>query len=580
MICTMQAHKSNSLESIISRSRELVQSGDYKQAYKLCRKAATSGASDADLSLIYGVCAYANANPSEAIKSLRKALRLRPGFKDALFNLGRILLACGKPEDAIDHLSRLATDHPDFPGAQTNLAAAYYSSGQLEPAGVAYQKAIDLAPENPETAELYNLLGSIYREREANALSEKAFRKALELDPGYADALANLCLMFEESAQIEAAAKASLDGSKRFSGDPRFTLTLAKCERRQGEVAAAIERLSEIDLEHQAGEFQAQVYYELGRLWDRQDAAQKAFDCFTKANEIIASSLSGDIKKDFYPKILKASSRFYAKGGFPSRKIKTPKDDLTPCFLIGFPRSGTTLLELTLAGHSGVAVMEEPPLILELYSDIVSQSHSYPMILDQLDAPRIADLRAQYFKRATDFTDSADKQVLINKHPLDTVFLPVINAVFPDAKIIFSARHPLDVCLSCWMQEFQLNAGNVHFLSLHDTADFYAATMDLWIKFQADAEIDHLVVSYEDIVDNHEHAARTTIEFLGLDWSASVLNHSQTAKSLPRVNTASYHQVTEPIYARSKNRWQKYRQNLGPVLSKLKPYAEHFGYDV
>jgi len=104
--------------------------------------------------------------------------------------------------------------------------------------------------------------------------------------------------------------------------------------------------------------------------------------------------------------------------------------------------------------------------------------------------------------------------------------------------------------------------------------------MDLWIKFQADAEIDHLVVSYEDIVDNHEDAARATIEFLGLDWSASVLNHSQTAKSLPRVNTASYHQVTEPIYVRSKNRWQKYRPNLGQALTKLKPYADFFGYEV
>lgn len=568
----------NSLPEVISRSRELLQRGEPVQAYKLCRKAVSSGSADAEIYLIYGVCAYACGKPSEAIKHLRKSLRLAPGGRDVLFNLGHILLSTGHPEDATQPLCQLLEEHPGYPGAQSNLAAAYYSSGQMELAGEACLKAIALVPETAETAELYNLLGSIYREGEFNEKSEIAFRKAIELKPEEPDALANLCLMLEESARLEDAATAAHEGMKRFAGDPRFALVLAKCERRQGQATQAIERLLAVDPDRQRPEFQAQIYYELGRLRDRQDAAGEAFDCFSKANEIIASAIPGDIKKSFYPKILKASSKYYDSGGLAPRKHKISEADLVPCFLIGFPRSGTTLLELTLAGHPNIAVMEEPPLVQELYEDIIGAGHSYPMILDQLEERRVASLRKKYFARAADYTDLTDKTVLINKHPLDTVFVPVIRAVFPDAKIIFSARHPLDVCLSCWMQEFQLNASNVNFLSLQGSADFYAASMDLWMHFQAEDDVQQLIVSYEDIVENHEAAARKTVEFLGLDWHQSVLNHTDMAKSLPRVNTASYHQVTEPIYARSKYRWLKYRQQLAPILPKLARYVEHFGY--
>ncbi|MBT4932307.1 MAG: tetratricopeptide repeat protein [Rhodospirillaceae bacterium] len=580
MIWLMQSRDTNSLESIISRSRDLARAGEHKQAYKLCRKAVSGGASHPDLYLIYGVCAYGSGKSSEAIKILRKSLRLWPGTKDGLFNLGFILLSCGDAEGAIEPLIRLLDDHPDYPGGQSNLAAAYFSCAQFDLATQACLEAIRLATEDLEKAELYNLLGSIYREDERNEQSGKAFRKALELNPNYVDALANLCLMLEESAQIEAAFKASAEGRERFAGDHRFSLVLAKCERRRGDGREAVERLSAINLEGEADAFKAQVYYEMGRLWDRQDAAREAFDCFTKANDILAETKPADIKKGFYPKILKASSKFYASNDFPSGKADIADGGLIPGFLIGFPRSGTTLLELTLAGHPHVAVMEEPPLIQELYTHITGADIPYPGVLDRLDAQDIAKLRAQYFERSALYTDLADKMVLMNKHPLDTVFLPVIQAVFPDAKIIFSARHPVDVCLSCWMQEFQLNEGNVNFLSLQTTADFYAACMDLWMHFQSEAGMEHVIISYEDVVDNHQETASKAIKFLGLDWSDGVLDHMETAKSMPRVNTASYHQVTEPIYARSKNRWHKYRQNLAPILPKLERYVEHFGYDL
>jgi len=123
-----------------------------------------------------------------------------------------------------------------------------------------------------------------------------------------------------------------------------------------------------------------------------------------------------------------------------------------------------------------------------------------------------------------------------------------------------------------------MNHSNANFLTLQETANYYSLCMDLWMYFQSDVDMNYLIVSYEDVVEDHENTARKVIQFLGLEWISSVLDHIGTAKSLPRVNTASYHQVTEPIYSRSMYRWERYRDQLASILPKLQKYVEHFGY--
>jgi tetratricopeptide (TPR) repeat protein len=572
------AAKVRSTEEILSRSRELIQLNDHRQAYKLCRKAMSSASPHPDLYLVCATSAYYIGKTSEAVKILRKAVRLWPDMPDPLFNLGYILNFAAQPYDALGPLMRLVDIEPAYPGAQTNLAVAFLATGQFELAKETCLEAIDHAANSPDLAELYNLLGSIYRELEMNELSEEAFRKALEANPEYADALGNLAMMLEESSQIEAAIKASQDGLLRFPENHQFSLVLAKCERRLGKSQQSIERLSKINLDSLAAEIKAAILYELGRQYDRQEISQKAFDYFSLANDVTAKLIPKNVNKGHFPKILKASSKFYSRNDFLRRETVENDTPLTPCFLIGFPRSGTTLLELSLAGHPDVAVMEEVPLVGELYSSTIAEEPLYPKILSELGDSKIRELRRQYFERAGQYAELKDKSILINKHPLDTVYIPVIQTIFPEAKIIFSARHPVDVCLSCWMQEFKMNHSNANFLTLQETANYYSLCMDLWMYFQSDVDMNYLIVSYEDVVEDHENTARKVIQFLGLEWISSVLDHIGTAKSLPRVNTASYHQVTEPIYSRSMYRWERYRDQLASILPKLQKYVEHFGY--
>ncbi len=572
--------KLHSVENILARSRELIQLNDHRRAYKLCRKVVSSSPPNLELILLFATSAYYIGKAPEAVKHLRKATRLWPDRAEPLFNLGYVLNFSSRPDEAIAPLSRLVEIDPEHQGAQTNLAIAYFATDQLDLAKDTCLRAIDLVGDLSESAELYNLLGSIYRDLEMNDLSETAFRKAFELNPDYADAYCNLAMMLEESGQKDDALLVSRVGIKKFPKDHRFSLVLAKCERRNGDFDIPVERLSQISFENESDELKASIFYELGRLWDRKDSADKAFECFSKANEITSALIPDGLKKAYFPKTLRVTSKYYAKNDFTAPDFKGGDDFPTPCFLIGFPRSGTTLLELTLAGHPEIAVLEEPLFVQDLYLEITKSNASYPQCLENLDQKRIEGLREDYFKNSAGAVDLKNKKVLVNKHPLDTVYLPVILSVFPDAKIIFSARHPVDVCLSCWMQEFQLNNANINFLKLEDTIDFYSSCMDMWMHFHAHAEMDKLVVSYEDVVDDLEETAKKAIRFLGLGWSQELVDHTSTAKSLPRVNTASYQQVMEPIYARSKFRWLKYRNQLEPILPSLQKYASHFGYEL
>lgn len=574
------AKKATIPKDILREAQDLLQRGEHLQAYKLSRKTVSAGTAPPRLFLIHAVAAHYGGKTEDAIKALRKAVRRWPDFSDALFNLGYILITTGRSGEALEPLEQLVHIDPLHVSAQSSLAMAYYETGRSEDALKACLKAIELHGETRNAAELYNLLGTLYRDKENNDLSETAFRKAMDLAPDDANAFANLAMMLEESSQLDAAEATCSQGIKLFETDFRFPLVLAKCNRRKGNARKAIELLDSVDTKSISLPAQAQVQYELGRSHDRDGATDSAFQNFADANGILARTEARNFRKTFYPKILGATSTYYLENGFTQHSVEIPASDPQPVFLIGFPRSGTTLLELTLAGHPDIAVMEEPPLVQELYTEIIKSGQPYPLALERLAPDKIWSLRSEYFHKSSRYTEDGDRKVLLNKHPLDTVFLPLILSVFPDAKIIFAARHPIDVCLSCWMQEFHLNESNVNFLDLDDTALFYAACMDIWMHFENNTKMDYTRVSYEDIVENHEETARKAVNFLQLPWFDSALDHVGSAKNLPRVNTASYHQVAEPIYARSKNRWEKYRSHLQPIIPKLRKYVEHFGYGI
>jgi hypothetical protein len=257
------------------------------------------------------------------------------------------------------------------------------------------------------------------------------------------------------------------------------------------------------------------------------------------------------------------------------RSEAAPDSRPAPVFLVGFPRSGTTLLDTILMGHPQIEVLEEEPALRKAMT-VLDEFEGLPTVTDE----HIRAARDVYFETAASVTPLASGKLLIDKNPLTMNLLPLVRRLFPEARVILALRHPCDVVLSCFMANFRLNDGMANFLRLESAADLYDASFGYYEHVQQLMPLPAHVVSYENIVADRARELRTLFDFLGLDWHDAVLDHQATALKRGRIKTASYAQVVEPIYTRSAGRWHNYRKQLEPVLPVLQPWIEKFGYSL
>jgi hypothetical protein len=253
--------------------------------------------------------------------------------------------------------------------------------------------------------------------------------------------------------------------------------------------------------------------------------------------------------------------------------VKSPRP--APVFLVGFPRSGTTLLDTMLMGHPDVDVMEERPVLNNLGTAL----GGFEKLAD-LDEGQVREAQGQYFEAAARHVELRDGALLVDKSPLHLNNVPFIHRLFPDARFILALRHPADSVLSCYASNFRLNSSMANFLRLDTAAEFYDLKFRTWENARALLPIEVHTIAYEQLVDDPEAELRRLSEALGLSWRDEMLDHRKTAAARGVITTASYAQVTEPIYQRSVGRWERYRKHLEPILPVLAPWAEKFGYKI
>jgi Sulfotransferase family len=250
-------------------------------------------------------------------------------------------------------------------------------------------------------------------------------------------------------------------------------------------------------------------------------------------------------------------------------------DRPSPVFLVGFPRSGTTLLDTILMSHPLVEVLEEEPT-LKNATDLLGGFEA----LADVSNEKLKAARDLYFETAQSRTPLAPGHLLIDKNPLAMNSVPAIRRLFPDARIILAIRHPCDVVLSCFVTNFKLNDGMANFLRLDTAAELYDLSFRYFERARDVLQPPVHTIIYENIVADRDRELRPLFDLLALDWHDSVLQHEETARSRGHIKTASYAQVVEPIYTRSAGRWQNYREHLQPVIPVLMPWAEKFGYEI
>ncbi|HZZ87221.1 MAG TPA: sulfotransferase, partial [Caulobacteraceae bacterium] len=245
-------------------------------------------------------------------------------------------------------------------------------------------------------------------------------------------------------------------------------------------------------------------------------------------------------------------------------------------FLVGFPRSGTTLLEQALAGHPDLVALEEAPTLAEAYDAMLATPDGLAR-LAQLPPAEADHWRGVYWRVVAERGADVAGKVFLDKAPAGTLYLPLIARLFPQAQLLFAVRDPRDVVLSCFRSSFQMNALTYAFTDLAETAACYAAAMDLAGVYRETLPIQPLEIRYERLVDDFEGELKRIAAFLGLAFQPAMLDVAATAKRRT-VRTPSAPQVRAGLNRRGVGRWRSYEQELAPVMPLLAPWIERLGY--
>jgi tetratricopeptide (TPR) repeat protein len=505
-----------------------------------------------------------------SIAAIERAISLRPDVSPLRLNLATTLLDAGRLDDAIAILVRSTADDPADGKAWHDLSAMYKQAGRDDDALLALERAAALELSNPD---LQVQLGMERVGTWNMAGAEEAFQKAVAIDPQHPEAYSLLALMYEHTNRDGEFPKllAKIEKLGVETGTVAFIRALSL--RREGRFA---EGLAVLAAKPDSVEpvRSAQL---AGQFHDRLGNAAESFAAFVEMNRLQRLDVSDPVNRAAqYRDRLARDRAIITQQWFDGWQGEGPVyAGRTPTFLIGFPRSGTTLLDTLLMGHSTVEVLEERPLITAVERELGSIER-----LSALDATELAHLRSVYFQEAKIWTDLREGSVLVDKNPLHLNKIPIIHRLFPHARIILALRHPCDAVLSCYTTNFRLNNAMANFTDLDSAAEVYDQSFGFWEQCRALMPLNAHEIRYEDVVADKEATLRPLFDFLGLDWRDEALDHRQTAIDRGVISTASYAQVMEPIYSRSSGRWTRYRDNLQPVIPVLAPWARRYGYAV
>lgn len=548
--------------------------GRLDEAISAFRKALAISPSDANAHFGLGNAFMSRGEANLAAESFRNAIAHGATHAEAPMNLGCALAELGRYDEAEAALRSAIKADPTSAEAYNNLGAVLTRQGKLDEALAALERALAL---HPDFVEAHNNVGRAQFERGDVERAEAAYRRALAVKPDDVDTLINLAGLGERANRLDIARPAIEAGLRLVPDHPSLNLLAAQCDRREGNLEAAVERLEKIDRTRASARIAIDIGFELGRVHDRLGNSSRAFEHFAEANRASASypPHRGADKGEFLNLIDRITARLTPEW-LGSWNEAPPLTRRAPAFMVGFPRSGTTLTEQILASHPQLCTLDEKPTI----DSVLAHVPGYPDSLRGLAPEQIQRLRQIYFNTAETFVDAGEDTLLVDKMPLNIAHIPLIWRIFPGARFILVMRHPYDACLSCFMQDFVINSAMASFHTLPDAATLYAKIMRLWQTSTRVLPLEYHVVRYEELVSDFEPQVRALLEFLGVGWDPAVHAYAEHARGRGRIRSPSYYQVTEPIYQRARDRWRCYAREFEPLESILQPFVEEFGYEL
>jgi tetratricopeptide (TPR) repeat protein len=498
----------------------------------------------------------------------------RPSDWRAWSNLGNACAALELWEEATDALRRAVAINPAEPAIRRNLAAALGNSGLAEDAVAEFEQAVRMEPGHaPSRLTLARLLADLGRYQDSMAhldeVSKSSAKDGFAVDPGNAEGVRELGLLLERTSRMVALRELLVAASAAGVGKGQLGYLWAASELREGRAAEARAML----LTESPAADPERWHRLMAKICDALGETDAAFAAAEAMNAAVRNADDWRARGADYRARLRALAELVRPEWTGRLPQLEPSERRAPAFLIGFPRSGTTLLDTFLMGHPETEVLEEVHM-LDAALLVIGKLADLP----ECPPETLRRAREAYFEEFDRNVPAGFDGLVVDKLPLNMLGAPLIHSLFPDARFIFAQRHPCDAVLSGYMQSFVMNDAMACFLDIADAADLYDVAMEVWTRACRALPLEVHTLVYEQLVADPEAALRPLVDFLGLEWREELLDHRSTAKRRGAIITPSYDQVTEPLDPRPSGRWRRYADQLQPVLPVLLPWADRLGY--
>lgn len=461
-----------------------------------------------------------------ALACYREALRAQPNNPEALANMGDAMMDVGAHDDALRCFNLALNAKPDFIGALLSKGYAYYTQGDI-----------------------------------AGALD--CFKQMLQIQPENHEAIVGQATVFEKTGDFRRAYALLQPMLEQGLGGWRLALVGSKVLNKLGRLDEAIALLEgEVGDENSPSVNSALVHFELGKLYDSTHKYEQAFSHYERANAVKQSGF-GDPAK--FLRTMDAMMALFS-AEFLSTAPRASNSSARPIFIVGMPRSGTTLVEQILASHPDVYGAGELTQINQLALDLLQTSErpGYEELqalkeITRQGLDRAAERYLQYLEKL-----APDKSRVTDKMPHNFQYLGLIQLLFPQARIIHCKRNPMDTCFSIFTYAF--NEVHTYAMDLQHLGEHYRKYEQLMDHWKKVLQLPLFEINYEDLVADQEVQSRKLIEFCALTWDDRCLRFYENKRV---VNTISYDQVRRPIYKRSIERWRHYEKFLAPLKRAL-----------
>jgi tetratricopeptide (TPR) repeat protein len=555
------AVKPDSVNALAGLGSALSALGRDEEGLACLEKALQINPDNAAVLTAIGTALYKRGMIERAIPHFEHAIAVQPDYADAHFNLANVLQRLDRFGEAIVHFGKVLTVQPANYAAHNNLATVLQKLGRFDEAIKLYKLAFAI---NPQYADAHYNLGTAFLALDRNEEAIDECEKALRLDPSKAFAHNNIGVALQALGRIEEAGAAYERALELAPRDGSIHLNLAYLRRfTAGDPRlAALEKLAEDMATLDVGN-QIHLHFALGKAFDDLGQHGRSFRHLLDGNALKRAQLKYDEKEVL---VLLERIRATFTPELMQRQSGAGHHSETPVFVVGMPRSGTTLVEQILASHSRIHGAGEIETFYQAMTKFRSRNGveaEFPDFVPAMSPEALSGLGSDYIALTGSSAPAAQR--IVNKLPLNFKYVGLIHLALPDARIIHVRRDPLDTCFSCFSLLF---TGDQSFT--YDLGELgryyrgYAALMEHWRRVLPHGVM--IDVQYEDLVADLETQARTIVDHCGLPWEEGCLDFHRTQRL---VKTASSVQVREPLYRTSVGRWRQYETFLQPLVRAL-----------